>query len=61
MEKDIEKLKRIITQFIEKYKIKTLKINTKIDYHSKFNIENSEQWILECYSKVDDVDVNLTK
>lgn len=61
MEKEIEKLKEEITKFIEKYQLKTLKINTKIEYHSKVNTENSQKWITEYYSTVDKVDINLTK
>lgn len=61
MEQDIEKLKQDIKEFIEKYKLKTLKINTVIEYHSKFNTDDPKRWIVEYYSKVDKIDVNLTK
>lgn len=40
MENEIEKIKKILTDFIEKYQLKTLKINTNISYHSRLNTEN---------------------
>ena len=61
MEKDIENLKIEIKKFIEKYKIKTFKVNTKVGYHSRLNTENPEKWITEYYSKVEKIDINLTK
>lgn len=61
MEKEIDKLKKDIESFIRKYKLKTLKINTKIEYHSKLNTENPEKWITEYYSTVEKIDINLTK
>ncbi len=61
MEKEIELIKTMLTEFIEKYQIKTLKINTKIGYHSKLNTDNPEKWITEYYSTVNKIDVNLTK
>lgn len=61
MEKDIEKIKRMLTEFIEKYQLKTLKINTKIKYGSKLNTENPQKWITEYYSTVNKIDINLTK
>lgn len=61
MEKELEKIKKQLTDFIEKYQLKTLKINTKIGCHSRFNNENSEKWILEHYSTVEKIDINLTK
>lgn len=61
MEKELENIKNNLTNFIEKYKLKTLKINTKIGYHSKFDEKNSEKWILEYYSTVEKIDINLTK
>lgn len=51
----------MLTEFIEKYQVKTLKINTKIGYHSKLNTDNPEKWITEYYSTVNKIDVNLTK
>lgn len=61
MEKEIELIKTMLTEFIEKYQVKTLKINTKIGYHSKLNTDNPEKWITEYYSTVNKIDVNLTK
>lgn len=61
MEKDLEFIKTILTDFIEKYQLKTLKINTKIEHHSKLNTENSEKWTTEYYSIVNKIDINLTK
>lgn len=61
MEKEIELIKTMLTEFIEKYQIKTLKINTKIGYHSKLNTDNPEKWITEYYSTVNKIDINLTK
>ncbi len=61
MEKEIKLIKTMLTEFIEKYQIKTLKINTKIGYHSKLNTDNPEKWITEYYSTVNKIDVNLTK
>lgn len=61
MEKEIELIKTMLTEFIEKYQIKTLKINTKISYHSKLNTDNPEKWITEYYSTVNKIDINLTK
>lgn len=61
MEEDIEKLKQNIEELIKKYKLKTLKINTAIEYHSRFNTDNPKKWITEYYSKVNKIDVNLTK
>lgn len=61
MEKEIESIKTMLTEFIEKYQIKTLKINTKIGYHSKLNTDNPEKWITEYYSAVNKIDINLTK
>ena len=61
MEKDLEKIKNILTQVIEKYQLKTLKINTQIEYHSRLNTENSEKWTTEYYSTVNKIDINLTK
>lgn len=57
MEKDIEKLKNMITQFIEKYGIKTFKVKTEITCTSKFTAD----WKIEHISKVNEIDVNLTK
>lgn len=61
MEKELEKIKKSITQFIEKYQLKTLKINTKIEYHSRFNTKDEQKWEIENYSTVDKIDINLTK
>lgn len=61
MEKELENIKEILTEFIERYQLKTLKINTKIEYHSKINNENPNKWIVENYSKVKKIDINLTK
>lgn len=61
MERELENIKEILTKFIEKYKLKTLKINTKIEYHTKLNTENPKKWITENYSTVDKIDINLTK
>lgn len=61
MEKELEEIKDILTEFIEKYQLKTLKINTKISYHSRFNTENSQKWTTEYYSEVNKIDINLTK
>ena len=59
--RDIEKIKKLIESFIEKYQIKTLKINTSIEYHSKLNTENPKKWVTEYYSTVNRIDINLTK
>lgn len=61
MEKDLEEIKKILTVFIERYQLKTLKINTKISYHSRLNTENTQKWITEYYSEVNKIDINLTK
>lgn len=61
MENELEEIKNVLTDFIKKYKIKTLKINTKISHHSRFNTENSQKWIMEYYSEVEKIDINLTK
>ena len=61
MEKDIEKIKNMITQFIEKYQVKTFKLNTDITYRSKLNTENKEKWITQNYSIVNKIDINITK
>lgn len=61
MEKDLEEMKNILKRFIEKYQLKTLKINTKISHHSKLNTENSQKWTTEYYSIVNKIDINLTK
>lgn len=61
MEKELDKIKSMITHLIEKYQLKTLKINTKIGYHSRLNTENPKRWITEYYSTVEKIDINLTK
>lgn len=61
MEKEIDKIKDILEKFIKKYNIKTLKINTKIDYHSSLNADNPNKWIVEHNSTVQKIDINLTK
>jgi len=61
MEKEIEKIKETLKNFIEKYQLKTLKINTKIEYHSRLNTENPQKWKTEYYSTVNKIDINLTK
>lgn len=61
MEKEIDKIKDILEKFIKKYNIKTLKINTKIDYHSSLNADNLNKWIVEHNSTVQKIDINLTK
>ena len=61
MEKDIDKIKDMIKRFIEKYQVKTLKIKTDISHSSKINSENPEKWIVEHYSTVNKIDINLTK
>jgi len=61
MEKDLELIKTMITDFIETYQLKTLKINTNISYHSRLNTENPKKWITENYSTVNKIDINLTK
>ena len=61
MEKEIEKIKEEIEEFVERYQLKTLKINTKISYHSKLNTENPKKWTTEYYSTVEKIDINLTK
>ncbi len=61
MEKELEKIKETLTKFIEEYQLKTLKINTKIEYHSRLNTENPKKWKAEYYSTVNKVDINLTK
>lgn len=61
MEKEIDKIKDILEKFIKKYNIKTLKINTKINYHSSLNTENPNEWIIEHNSTVQKIDINLTK
>lgn len=57
MEKDIDKIKNMITQFIEKYEIKTFKVKADITYTSKFE----EDWNIKHISKVNEIDINLTK
>lgn len=61
MENELENIKEILTDFIEKYKLKSLKINTDISYHSRLNTENPKKWITENYSTVNKIDINLTK
>lgn len=61
MEKDIEKLKREIESFIIKYKLKTFEVNTDIYYFSRINDDNSQKWITEYHSKIQKIDINLTK
>lgn len=61
MEKDLELIKTMLTDFIETYQLKTLKINTKIEYHSKLNTKNPQKWTTEYYSTVNKIDINLTK
>lgn len=61
MEKELENIKELLTNFIKKYQLKTLKINTNISYHSRLNTENSKKWITENYSTIDKIDINLTK
>lgn len=61
MEKELENIKEILINFIEKYQLKTLKINTSISYHSIFNTENPKKWTTENYSTVNKIDINLTK
>lgn len=61
MEKELEEIKKQLTQFIEKYQLKTLKINTKIEYHSKLNTQDPQKWKTEYYSTVNKIDINLTK
>lgn len=61
MENELENIKKILEHFIEKYQLKTLKINTKIEYHSRLNTENPQKWITENYSTVNKIDINLTK
>lgn len=61
MEKDLELIKTMITDFIEEYQLKTLKINTKIEYHTRLNTENPKKWTTENYSTVNNIDINLTK
>lgn len=43
MEKELENIKKTLTQFIEKYQLKTLKINTKIEYHSRLNTKDNSK------------------
>lgn len=61
MEKELENIKEILTDFIKKYQLKALKINTDISYHSRLNTENPSRWINENYSTVNKIDINLTK
>lgn len=61
MEKELEQIKSMLTVFIEKYQLKTLKINTKIEYRSRFNTKDEQKWKIENYSTVDKIDINLTK
>ncbi len=61
MEKELENIKKTLTQFIEKYQLKTLKINTKIEYHSRLNTKDDLKWEVENYSTVNKIDINLTK
>lgn len=61
MEKDLEKLKDEITRIVEKYQLKTFKINTKISCHSRLNTENEKKWTTEYYSTIEKIDINLTK
>ena len=61
MEKELEKIKNELTNFIQKYQLKTLKINTKIEYHSRLNTVDPNKWITENYSTVNKIDINLTK
>lgn len=61
MENELEGIKNILKNFVEKYQLKTLKINTKIEYHTRLNTENPKKWITENYSTVNKIDINLTK
>lgn len=61
MEDDIKQIKNLLTQFIEKYEIKTLKINTNITFSSRFNDDNPKEWKVEYKSTVNNIDINLTK
>lgn len=61
MEKELENIKKTLTQFIEKYQLKTLKINTKIEYYSRLNTKDDSKWEVENYSTVNKIDINLTK
>lgn len=61
MEKELENIKKTLTQFIEKYQLKTLKINTKIEYHSRLNTKDDSKWEVENYSTINKIDINLTK
>ncbi len=61
MEKELENIKELLTNFIGRYQLKTLKISTIIGYHSKLNTDNEKKWITENYSTVEKIDINLTK
>ena len=61
MENELEEIKNNLKNFIMKYQLKSLKINTKIEYHSRLNTDNSQKWIVENYSTVEKIDINLTK
>ena len=59
MEEEIKELKNIIKEFIIKHTLKSFKVKADIDYHSKLNASNPQRWVVEYYSIVSNVDVEI--
>lgn len=59
MEEEIKELKKIIKEFIIKHTLKSFKVKADIDYHSKLNASNPQKWVVEYYSTVSNVDVEI--
>ena len=59
MEEEIKELKKIIENFIIKHTLKNFKVKADIDYHSKLNDSNPKKWIIEYYSTVSNIDVEI--
>ena len=59
MEEEIKELKKIIKEFIIKHTLKGFKLKADIDYHSKLNASNPKRWVVEYYSTVSNIDVEI--
>lgn len=59
MEEEIKELKKIIKEFIIKHTLKSFKVKADIDYHSKLNANNPQKWVVEYYSTVSNIDVEI--
>lgn len=59
MENEIKEIKKIIEDFIVKHTLKKLIIKADINYRSKINDSNPQKWVVEYYSTVNDIDIEI--